>query len=59
MMKTYRTSEHVARLASYFVAICKPFVFDGQTIEFMASESFISQLIHDDALFSAVNFEIL
>ena len=58
-MKTYRTSEHVARLASYLVAICKPFVFDGQTIEFTASERFINQLIYDDALFSGVNFEIL
>lgn len=58
-MKTYRTSEHVARLASYLVATCKPFAFDGQIIEFTASEKFINQLKHDDAMFSTVNFEIL
>lgn len=58
-MKTYRASKHVARLASYLVATCKPFAFDGQTIEFTASERFINQLKHDDVLFSTVNFEIL
>lgn len=58
-MKTYRTSKHVARLTSYLVATCKPFAFDGQTIEFTASERFIIQLQHDDALFATVHFEIL
>lgn len=55
-MKTYRTSEHVARLASYLVATCKPFAFNGQTIEFTASERFINQLRREDAIFAAVNF---
>lgn len=58
-MKTYRTSERVARLASYLVATCKPFVYDGQTIEFTASEQFVNQMRRDDALFVTMNLEEL
>ncbi|EEO55125.1 hypothetical protein PQ628_18460 [Bacteroides ovatus] len=56
-MKTYRTSECVGRLASYLVATRKPFSFDGQRVEFMASERFMNQMKYDDALFAMVNFE--
>lgn len=58
-MKTYRTSEHVARLALYLVATGKAFAFDGHTIAFMASNCFIDQLQQDDPLFEKVHFEII
>jgi hypothetical protein len=58
-MKTYRTDQYLARLASYLVAVGKPFQFDGKFIEFTASEEFVPLLKSSDTVFRKVEFEIL
>lgn len=58
-MRTYRTNQHLERLASYLVASCKPFQFDGLNIEFTASDFFIIRLRCEDRVFKHVEFEIL
>lgn len=55
-MKTYRVAKCTQRLASYLVATCKPFQFDGTVIEFTVTERYIRALKADDSKFEKIEF---
>ena len=38
-MKTYTTDQKLGRLTAYLVAVMKPFVFDGNEVEFTATDA--------------------
>ena len=57
-MKTYYSNEFLGRLVSFLVAVGYPFCFDGNTIEFTASESFFNRMVETDKKLGEINWII-
>jgi len=55
-MKTYKAKERLGRLVAYLIATKKPFVFDGEEIEFIATDRYMACMAKDDAVLATVRF---
>lgn len=58
-MKTYITNQYTQRLADYLVAYSYPFHFDGESIEFTASENFVKNMQSYDKVLAKIEFVII
>lgn len=57
-MKTYTTDQKLGRLTAYLVAVMKPFVFDGNEVEFTATENFMQRMVEEDPALAKVDFKV-
>ncbi|MBO7300310.1 MAG: hypothetical protein J6U53_02745 [Tidjanibacter sp.] len=56
-MKTYTTDQKLGRLTAYLVAVMKPFAFDGNEVEFTATENFMQRMVEEDPALAKVDFK--
>ena len=56
-MKTYKTDQKLGRLTAYLVAVMKPIVFDGNEVEFTATENFMQRMVEEDPALAKVDFK--
>ena len=57
-MKTYKTNEMLGRITAHLVVLKKPFNFDGEVVEFTATEDFMRRLYYLDPSMEKICFEI-
>lgn len=57
-MKTYSTHIHTAELAFTLARNGKPFHFDGEYIEFMATEDWVKGMVAGNEKFQCINFRV-
>lgn len=48
--------ERLGRLVAYLIATRKPFVFEGESIEFTATDKYMACMAKDDAVLVTVRF---
>lgn len=57
-MKTYKTNEMLGRIIAHLVAMHKPFNFNGEVVEFTASDDFMQRMYNLDPRTQSANFII-